>query len=161
MLEQYRRDYAEFNAAIMREYYLFGSGQKARLDLAPLYDRYGDLFARDTIHKLKRQLDETSAHFETERASLARLLQFAVHEFLDAAAKELTEEINAHEAAATIELAGRTMTYQEVVVATATERDRATRLRLDGKRLAVIAAWGRASGYSTRRGRIRTISRSG
>src|SRR5438128_9760922 len=28
MLDQYRRDYAEFNAAVMREHYLFGSGQK-------------------------------------------------------------------------------------------------------------------------------------
>src|SRR5436853_7387313 len=32
------------------------------------------------------------------------------------------------------------MTFQEVVVAVATERDRATRLALNGKRLAVIAA---------------------
>jgi hypothetical protein len=140
MLEQYRREYTEFHIAIMREHYLFGSGQKARLDLAPLYDRYSDLFSRDAIHQLKQQFDETSAHFETERASLGHLLQFAVEEFLDDAAKELTEEVNAYEAAATIEMAGRTMTFQEAFVAIATERERATRLTLDGKRLAVIAA---------------------
>jgi len=140
MLEQYRRDYAEFNAAAMREHYLFGSGQKARLDLAPLYDRYSDLFSRDAVNRLKQQLDEASPHFETERASLGHLLQFAAVEFIEDAAKELTEEVNAYEAAATVEVAGRTMTFQEAVVATATERDRATRLALDGKRLAVIAA---------------------
>src|SRR5436305_5387242 len=121
MLEQYRRDYAEFNAAAMREHYLFGSGQKARLDLAPLYDRYSDLFSPDAINQLKQQLDETSAHFEADRASLRHLLQFAVEQFLDAAAKELTEEINDYEATATVELAGGAMTFQEVVVAVATE----------------------------------------
>ena len=140
MLEQYRRDYAEFNAAAMREYYLFGSGQKTRLDLAPIYDRFGDLFSRDAIAKLKQQLDETSPHFETDRASLGRLLQFAVEQFLEDAAKELAEEIGAHKAAATVEFAGRTMTFQDTFVALATERDRATRLAIDGKRLAVIAA---------------------
>ncbi|MFL6212956.1 MAG: hypothetical protein ACJ74J_03580 [Blastocatellia bacterium] len=140
MLEQYRRDYAGFNAAAMREHYLFGSGQKARLDLAPLYDRYNDLFSPDAINQLKQQLDETSAHFEADRASLSHLLQFAVEQFLDDAAKELTEEINDYEATATVEMAGRAMTFQEVVVAVATERDRATRLALNGKRLAIIAA---------------------
>jgi cytidylate kinase len=140
MLDQYRRDYAEFNAAVMREHYLFGSGQKATLELARIYERFSDLFSCDAIEKLKQQLDETSAHFETERASLRHLLNFAVAEFLEDAVKELTEAISASEAAAVVELAGCTMTFQEALVALATEHDRATRQAIDNKRLAVIAA---------------------
>jgi len=140
MLDQYRRDYAEFNAAVLREHYLFGSGQKMTLELARIYERFGDLFSRQTIEKLKRQLDETSAHFESQRASLNHLLKFAIEQFLEDAVKALTEEISAYEAAATIELAGRTMTFQEAIVALATERRRATRQVIDNKRLAVIAA---------------------
>ena len=78
MLDQYRRDYAEFNAAVLREHYLFGSGQKATLELAHLYERFSDLFSRDAIDKLQQQLDETSAHFESGRASLRHLLNVAV-----------------------------------------------------------------------------------
>ena len=112
MLDAYRRDYAEFNAAVMREHYRFGSGQKATLELAPIYERFSDLFTRDAITKLQRQLDDTSAHFETERAALTHLLRFAVEQFLEDAAKALTEEISAHETAAAVEFAGRTMTFR-------------------------------------------------
>jgi hypothetical protein len=140
MLDQYRRDYAEFNAAVLREHYLFGSGRKTTLELAHLYERFADLFSRDVIDKLKQELDETSAHFETDCASLRHLLNFAVEQFLEDAVKALTEEISAYEAAAMIEFAGRPMTFQEAIVALATERDRATRQAIDNKRLAVIAA---------------------
>src|ERR1700754_1297972 len=140
MLDQYRRDYTEFNVALSREHYRFGSGQKARLELAPIYDRYSDLFAPDTIEKLKQQLDAISPHFETDRAALTHLLNFAAEQFLAGAANGLTEEISAYEAAATVELAGRTMTFQEASAAIGTEPDRARRQALDSRRLAVISA---------------------
>ncbi|HJQ27666.1 MAG TPA: hypothetical protein VKA60_27530 [Blastocatellia bacterium] len=140
MLDAYRRDYAEFNAAVMREHYRFGSGQKATLDLAPVYERFGDLFTRDAIRKLQQQLDDTSEHFETERTAHSHLLRFAIEQFLEDAAKELTEEISAAEAATTIEFAGRTLTFQETTVAVAAEHERAVRRALDRKRLAAIAA---------------------
>ena len=69
MLEEYRRQYAEFNSTWMREYYLFLSGQKADLEIAPIYDRYSDLFTRDSIASLKQSLDESPDHFETERTA--------------------------------------------------------------------------------------------
>lgn len=140
MLDQYRRDYAEFNAAVAREHYRFGSGQKATLELAPIYERFSDLFAPDTIAKLKQQLDDISAHFETGRAALARLLRFAVEQRLEDAAKELTEAISEHERAATVEVAGRAMTFQDAAVAIATARDRDRRRAIDRRRLAVISA---------------------
>ncbi|HEY9233196.1 MAG TPA: hypothetical protein VIS78_13665 [Blastocatellia bacterium] len=140
MLDQYRRDYAEFNAALMREHYRFGAGQKATLDLAAVYERFSDLFSRDIIAKLQQQLDDTSEHFATERAALGHLRRFAVEQFLENAVKELTEEISAAEAAATIEFAGRPLTFQETTLAVATHPDRATRRALDSKRLEAIAS---------------------
>src|SRR5205814_10536814 len=83
MLDQYRRDYAEFNAAVLREHYLFGSGHKTILELALLYVRFSDLFSRDAIHRLKQHLDETSAHFETGLAPPRHLLNFAVEHLLE------------------------------------------------------------------------------
>ena len=63
MLDWYRRDYADFNAACMREQYLFLSGQKSHLEIAPVYERYSDLFARDTIDRLQQRLADTPPHF--------------------------------------------------------------------------------------------------
>jgi hypothetical protein len=139
MLDQYRRDYAEFNATAMRERYLFDSGRKARLELSPIYERFGDLFSRDAIEKLQQQFDDTDEHFETERAALSHLLCFATEQFLENAVRELTEEISASQAA-TVEWAGRTLTFQEAIVALATESDCATRRALDRRRLAIIAS---------------------
>lgn len=140
MLDQYRRDYTEFNAAVAREHYRFRSGQKTTLELAPLYERFSDLFAPDTINKLKQQLDEAAAHFETNRASLVHLLRFAVEQALEDAAKALTEAVSDHETAATVETAGRALTFQDAAVAIATTRDRDRRQAIDKRRLAVISA---------------------
>ncbi len=138
MLNEYRREYAEFHAAAMREYYLFLSGQKTSLELAPIYERYSDLFTRDAIAKLNQTLEETPAHFETERMSVRRLLNFSVEQFLENSIKELTEQISEYEAAAKIESSGREMTFQDSAVAIATERDRLARRAIYEKRIAVI-----------------------
>ena len=99
MLDEYRREYTDFNTACLREQYLFHSGQKSGLEIAPIYDRYSDLFSLDSITRLKKNLEDTPAHFETERASLNRLLAFAVEQFLENSVKELTESISAYEPA--------------------------------------------------------------
>src|SRR5215217_589855 len=140
MLEEYRAEYADFHTAYMREYYLFLSGQKKNLELGPIYDRYGDLFSIDSLTRLKQSLDETPEHFETERAALKRLYNFAVEQFLEDSVKELTQEIGEYEAAATIRVLGREMTFQDAAVAVSTERDRETRCAIYEKRLAVIEA---------------------
>lgn len=139
-LEEYRREYVDFNAALMREIYLYQSGQKLSLELAPIYDRYGDLFSQDSILSLKRRLDETPSHFETERKSLRRLLCFAVERWLDCQAKELTEEIGRREAEFSIEWKGQMITFQDSAVAIAEEGDRSLRRALYEKRAAAIEA---------------------
>jgi hypothetical protein len=140
MLDEYRREYVVFNAARLREQYLFLSGQKSNLEIAPIYERYSDLFSTDSINKLKQSLEATPEHFETERASLNRLLAFAAEQFLENSVKQLTEAIGDYEAAATIELMNREMTFQETAAIIAAEPDRHERLAIYKKRLDVIDA---------------------
>jgi len=139
MLEEYRRQYAEFNSTWMREYYLFLSGQKPDLEIAPIYDRYGDLFTRDSINSLKRSLDETPEHFEAERKAIKHLLIFAVEQYLENSAKNLTEAISEYESAATIDWAGQEMTFQDSAVAVRTQKDRRSRRSIYEKRAEIIA----------------------
>ncbi|HKG22663.1 MAG TPA: hypothetical protein VKC34_12245 [Blastocatellia bacterium] len=138
MLDEYTSGYIEFNTGQMSEYYLYLSGQKADLELAPIYDRYGDLFSRDAIAALKQKLSECPEHFETERAALKHLLSFAIDHFLENSVKELTESISQYEAAATIEWKGERLTFQDSTVALRTEADRDLRRDLFKRRAAII-----------------------
>lgn len=140
MLDHYRRDFAEFHSACAREQYLFHSGQKKTLEIAPIYERYAHLFDLDVIAGLKRELGETPEHFATERVSLRRLLAFSVEQFLESSVKQLTEVISQYEAAATVEWLGREMTFHESTVVIATEQDREARRGIYSRRLAVIEA---------------------
>jgi len=140
MLDQYRRDFAEFNVACAREHYLFLSGQKNSLDIAPIYERYGHLFDRDLVDRLGHELGESASRFETESVSIRRLFTFAVEQFLENSVRRLTEQICEYEATATVERVGRFMTFQDLTVAIATERDRESRREIYDRRLAVIEA---------------------
>ena len=138
MLEQYRRDFSEFNVACAREHYLFQSGQKNALEIAPIYERFSHLFDRDLVDGLKRELSESSSLFGTESVSLRRLYAFAVEQFLEDSVKRLTEEISQYEATATVEWIGREMTFQDATVAITTEPDRESRRGIYRRRLEVI-----------------------
>lgn len=140
MLDQYRSDFADFHIACAREHYLFHSGQKGTLEIAPIYEQYGHLFDHNSIERLKRELGDSSERFQTKHMAVRRLLAFAVEQDLEDSAKRLTEEISRYEAAATIEWMGREMTLQDSTVAITTERDRESRRGIYARRLAVIAA---------------------
>ncbi len=140
MLDQYRRDFADFNVACARENYLFLSGQKNVLEISSIYERYCHLFDRNLLDRLSRELDDPSSRFEDERASIRRLFTFAVEQFLESSVRRLTEQIGEYEAAATVEWMGRTMTFQDLTVAITAERDRETRREIYDKRLEVIEA---------------------
>ncbi len=138
MMDTDGSEYVDFSSALMREYYLHHSGQKEDLEVARIYDRYGDLFSWDAIEKIRRDLEQTPDHFETERAALRRRLMFATEHFLENSARHLTEEISQYEGQASVEWLGRRMTFQESVVAVMRERDRETRRAIYQKRIAVI-----------------------
>lgn len=140
MLDDYRRDFSEFHTASAREHYLFHSGQKKVLEIAPIYERYGHLFDREAIDNLRRELSNTSDHFETQQVSIGRLLASATEQFLEDSVKQLTEEISRYEATATIDLMDRQMTFQEATVVITTESDRQSRRAIYDKRLEKIEA---------------------
>lgn len=136
MLDDYRRDFEEFHTSNAREHYLFHSGQKNCLEIAPIYERYAHLFDIDSIGSLKA--DGLSAGRDTETVSINRLLAFAVEQFLESSVKELTEHISQFEATATVEFRGRDMTFQDSAVAIINEPDRESRKAIYAKRLALI-----------------------
>jgi hypothetical protein len=140
MLDQYRRDFADFHSSCAREHYLFHSGQKNKLEIAPIYERYGHLFQRDMIDRLKTEMESASEQLETAAVSIRRLLASAVEQFLEDSVKQLTEAISQYEAAATVQWAGREMTFQDSTVAITTEPDRNARRDLYQRRLTVIEA---------------------
>jgi len=140
MLDDYRRDYVDFNAACTREYYLFLSGQKTQLEIAPIYERYGDLFSRDSIQRLKDELNQTPAHFEMQRTATGRLLVFSVEQFLENSVTQLTEEITRHEASATIHWKEREITFQDAAAQLRCEGNRNSRREIYARRTAVIEA---------------------
>lgn len=138
MLDQYRRNFAEFNIACALEHYVFQSGQKNALEIAPIYERYSQLFDRSLVDLFKRELAAASADFETENASVSRFFAFAVEQYLEDSVKRLTEEIGQFEAAATVEWTDGEMTFQDATVAITTECDRQSRQTIYSRRLAVI-----------------------
>jgi hypothetical protein len=137
MLDDYRRDFEDFHTSNAREHYLFHSGQKNCLEIAPIYERYAHLFDKDSIDWLKGD-PGLSVRPETENVSINRLLTFAVEQFLESSVKELTEQISQFEATATVEFMGRSMTFQDSAVAIISEHDRESRKAIYGKRLALI-----------------------
>ena len=138
MLEQYRREYADFNEQWMREYYHFLSGQKDDLELTRIYERYGDLFTLEAVTRLKQMLGEASPDYEAARKSVHHLLMFATDQFLENEAKGLTEEVSRFESRSSIEWKGEQIALQSTLVAMKTERDREARRTIYKKRAALI-----------------------
>lgn len=138
MLDEYKDDFVDFHSTLTREYYFHLTGLKDELELSPIYERFSDLFTREAIESLKRRLDEVSGHFETERAALRRMLVFSVERFLADSAKQLTEEVSNYESASIIDWKGQRITFQSVIPRIKNEEDRAARLSLYKKYLAVI-----------------------
>lgn len=138
MLEDYRREYADFNEQWMREYYLFLSGQKDDLELTRIYERYGDLYMPDAIARLKQMSVEASPEFEAAWKSVNHLLLFATDQYLENAAKTLTEEVSRFESRSSIQWNGREITFQGTLVAIKTEHDRQARRAIYEKRAALI-----------------------
>jgi hypothetical protein len=140
MLEEYRREYTDFNSQWMREYYLVLSGQKNELELTRIYERYSDLFSKTSLAQLQQLLNDASPDFETIRVSINHLLNFATDQYLENAAKVLTEEISRYESQSSIQWRGREITFQDSFVAIRTESDRQVRRELYKRRLELIDA---------------------
>lgn len=102
-ISDYRRDFAAFSSALELAQYRHRAGFEPQLRTEPIYDRYGELFTRAAITELERLLKDTPAHMATERAGLRLLLGTARIGFLDARAKELTDEYALCQSSARVE----------------------------------------------------------
>ena len=101
-VSDYRRDYAAYCSAVELAHYQHRAGFERELNLEPIYDRYGDLFTRDAINNLEHACRETSEQRETERTSLNNLIAVARAGYLDARARELTDELARCSSAASV-----------------------------------------------------------
>jgi hypothetical protein len=128
--DDYRRDYAAYSAALERARYDYHTGVEPELRLAPLRDRYADLWTRAAIDDLTRALEETSRQFETERVALAALLRAAQFGYVEACAAEVTDELERCKASARFEWDGARLASDDAPASMAAEADPARRREL-------------------------------
>jgi hypothetical protein len=122
-LNAYQQRAEEFLIEISREFYAVGSGQKDRLEIAAIYDRYADLFAEAAVRGLLDEMDGKETRY---------LAEFAVGGYLDNRVKALSEEITNAELSTTVPWDGADVPYQQVPVLLRNEPDRARRNALGG-----------------------------
>ncbi|HZH91446.1 MAG TPA: hypothetical protein VEX70_12615 [Pyrinomonadaceae bacterium] len=123
--DDYRRDYAAYSAALERARYDYRAGVEPELRLAPLRDRYADLWTRAAVDDLTRALEETSLQFDTERTALSALLRAAQLGYAEAQAAEVTGELTRCCASVSFEWNGLTFAAHEGRDALAAEPDAA------------------------------------
>ncbi|MBA2732507.1 MAG: hypothetical protein H0U54_06410 [Acidobacteria bacterium] len=113
-ISDYRRDFAEYSSTIELAHYQHRAGFERELHLESIYERYGDLFTRDAIDALQRAYDETPAHRETERMGLRLLCGAARIGYLEARARELTDEVARCHSSARVEWEGERIPVNSV-----------------------------------------------
>ena len=128
MNERYEREAEAFFAELEEEYYRNGAGLKEALELAPIYERYADLFARARVGELLGKRGTRAGRY---------LAQFAAFAYLDTSVRGLTEEITTAETRATIEWDGEPVPYRLGSALRSREPDRGRRQELDRLLLAV------------------------
>ncbi len=132
-LSEYRRRAEAFIEALDREHYEHFSGRKETLDSAVVYDRFAELFTRESVLELDA-LYEATADLE-EKRRLMYLVTFAVDGYLGGETRHLGDEIANTEGAATIAVDGETIGLRQAVVVQANEPDAARRRRIQHARL--------------------------
>lgn len=125
----YRRDFNAYCSARERAAYEFYAGRADGLDLAPLGERYADLWMREAVTDLERERDETPATFETERAALTSLLGAARLGYAERRAAEVTDELARCESAARVAWEGARLSPDEVAALLAADVGAAARRR--------------------------------
>lgn len=125
-VSDYRRDYAAYCSALELAHYKYRAGFERQLTLAPIYDRYGELFTRAATDDLALAFRETPEHRETERASLHKLSAAARLGYLEAEARELTTEIARCTSSAHVEWGGESVPVNNVpkIISNETESTR-------------------------------------
>jgi hypothetical protein len=167
----YRRNYAAYAAALERARYDYDTGLTPELRLAPVRDRYADLWTLDAIDDLTRALDEASTQFETERVALAALLRAAQLGYAEAHAADVTSELARCKASTHLAWNGASLAPDDVPDTLALESDATRRRELSARwfdalracddlrvaRLSMLREAARASGFNSYTGFISGI----
>ncbi len=112
------------------ELYRNGAGLKDDLELAPIYERYADLFERPAVDALRALVDEGGDDLERNRA----LLAFATDGYLERQTASLTDEIATAESRAVVMWRGERIGYRAAQPRIAAMSDR-------GERNALFEQW--------------------
>jgi oligoendopeptidase F len=139
-IEDYRRDFAAYNSALELAHYQHRAGFERELRIEPIYDRYGDLFKREAIDDLTRELAEIPHHKETDSAGLRALIGAARYGYLQAQAKDLTFERALCESSTRIEWKGESLPVYNVPAKIANEPSPAVRRELTARWLDGLSA---------------------
>ena len=103
--EQFEKRAEAFREEMVREYYQAMAGLKEQLEIAPIYERYADLFAVDTVRALLGQRQDKRGRYLAELATMG---------YLEQRVKDLTEAIANFILKATVEWDGEEIPYQAV-----------------------------------------------
>lgn len=136
----YRREYAAYSAALARALYDYHTGRTPELRLAPLRERYADLWTRERVAELERAHRETPAQFETERTALRRLTRAARLGYAEVSAREVADELRRCAAAARVEWDAARVPAADVPELIAHEPDAPRRRELAARWLDAAAA---------------------
>ncbi|MCA1556543.1 MAG: hypothetical protein LC747_07610 [Acidobacteria bacterium] len=127
--------------------------------LAPLQDRYPDLWTRASIDDLTRARDEASTQFEIECTALAALLRAAQLGYLEACSAEASGELACRTASTRFEWNGAPLAADDAPDALAVEPDTARRRELSARWFDAVRACDdlRAARLDTLREAARTL----
>jgi hypothetical protein len=104
-VNQFEKRAEAFREEMNREYYQALAGLKEQLEIAPIYERYADLFAEDTVQALLGQRQDKQGQYLAELATMG---------YLEQRVKDLTEAVTNFILKATVEWDGEEIPYQAV-----------------------------------------------
>ena len=139
-ISDYRRDYAAYCSQIELAHCQHRAGFARELHLEPIYDRYGELFSRDSIDNLTRAYLETPEHREAERAGLHKLTGAARLGYLEAQARELSDELSHCLTSQRVEWQGESLPVNNIPKIISNERDAQRRRELTARWVDALSA---------------------
>lgn len=139
-LSNYRRDFAAYCSAIERERSSHHAGLTREPHFAPIEERCADLWTRESIQSLHTLREETTPHFETERAALHSLISAARLKNVEQSAREVSGELARCSASSQVSWAGARITSEEARERVGSESDVARRHELAARWYDAVSA---------------------
>lgn len=128
-LEALRLDLAHFVRELGLEHYNHFSGQKERLEIAPIFERYGHLFSKDLAANCLERWN--AAESEEEKRSYKHLFQFAFFGYVANLTKGLTESLAKSQREMSITVHGEEISYHSIMPRLTNEPEMGLRREID------------------------------